>query len=102
IVILLAITGCAGKRKAKLPEYGCQSSREYVTTLEYLRAQKSLGLDETKMREIALHVSAGCTGAAKRFTKAYEILVKAEASATTSLEIAKELAQKPEIYAQTF
>lgn len=54
----------------------CLSSREYITTLEYLRAQKDFALTEDSSRSMANKVSEGCSGASKRFIQVTDILVK--------------------------
>src|SRR5688572_3898868 len=67
------------EHQVEIPPYqGCQSTREFVTTLEYLRDQKQLGLDEREGRKIAYEVAKGCTGAARRFQWSFEILLKTD------------------------
>lgn len=80
----------------------CESTKEFVTTFEYLRSHKELGLDEKRSREAALKVASGCTGAASRFVKTLELLLKADAGPRNSIQVAIYLANKPSPYANTF
>jgi hypothetical protein len=54
------------------------------------------------MFSVAKSVAKGCTGAAARFAKAFEVLLKAEAGPRSSLSLAIELANKPQEYCDTF
>ncbi len=85
--IILASTSCSSRRKNNVvkdpapqpaTDLICKSSREYITTLEYLRDKKAFALSETQSREIAQKVSGGCTDASKRFIETTELLIKAE------------------------
>ncbi len=90
------------KENKKLTSYYCQSHREFITTLEYMRKQDHYKMGEVFSRDIAHQVSNGCTGAAKRFVKIYELLVKVEAGARSSAQFAVELAQKSDAHVETF
>lgn len=48
-------------------ERGCTTTREYVTTLEFLRHRREFDVSEQQAQLIAKEVSQGCTGAARRF-----------------------------------
>lgn len=80
----------------------CESAKEFITTYEYLREHKELGLDEKRSKEAAHRVSQGCTGAAKRFVKIFEVLQKAEVGSRGALRLAMDLATKDDVYADTF
>ena len=80
----------------------CESAKEYITTVAYLRDKKELGLDEKSIRKTAERVSKGCTGAARRFVKVFELLLKAEAGPRGSLKISTDFAQKGPEFAETF
>ena len=80
----------------------CESTKEFITTYEYLRSHKELGLDEKRSRAAAIDVAKGCSGSAVRFVKTFELLLKAEAGPRSSLQIAIHLATKPTAYADTF
>ncbi len=71
-------TSCAylkPKSKTESPNL-CHASREYITTLEFIRDQKDFSLNETQARELANKVSGGCTGASKRFIQVTKLLLK--------------------------
>jgi hypothetical protein len=53
------------------------ASREFITTMEFLRDQKDFALNEKQTIELADKVSMGCTGASKRFIQITMLLVKA-------------------------
>ena len=71
----------------------CTSAREYVTTLEYLRAHQELGVNESQARKIADQVSRGCSGSAKRFVSVLELLIKSHIAGRNALESAVALSQ---------
>jgi hypothetical protein len=80
----------------------CDSHREFVTTLEFMRKQDFYELGEQHSREIAKSVAKGCTGAAERYARVYELLKKVEAGARTTIATAIELAQKTDSHVTTF
>jgi len=80
----------------------CDSHREFVTTLEYMRNQDFYELGEQHSRQVAKQVSEGCTGAAKRYVRVYELLKKVEAGARTSIETAVEMAHATDSKVVTF
>jgi hypothetical protein len=90
------------KYYSNLPEYKCDSSKEFITTLEYLRKQKAFELDEPTNQKVAHHVSEGCTGAAKRFITSLVFLKKLELGSRNSLFIAKSMAHKSDNYMTAF
>ena len=86
----------------KITETTCLSSREFITTLEYLRTKKEFGLTEKQAQSKAHAVSRGCTGAAGRFISAVETLVNVEAGATFAVDIGEKLSHKTDAYSETF
>lgn len=80
----------------------CTSAKDYITTLEYLREHTSIAGNEKQAREIADHVSKGCTGAAKRFIQAIRLLEKSGVAPGDSVQYAKTLALKNESTAKVF
>ncbi len=47
----------------------CLASREFVTALEFLRADEAFKLKDPEGRDLAFKIAEGCTGAAKRFIR---------------------------------
>ena len=80
----------------------CDSHREFVTTLEYMRKQDFYEMGEQHSRQIAKQVAKGCTGAAGRYVRVYELLKKVEAGARTTISPAVELSQKSDSHVTTF
>lgn len=110
LTMILAV-GCSSRRKlaakpAAAPsvetDLVCKSTREYVTTLEYLREKKAFSLSEAQAREIAEKVSNGCTDASKRFVETTELLVKAEMDSRKVFEYSIKMALTTNESSQTF
>ena len=80
----------------------CLSSREYVTTLEYLRDQDAYKLKEIDRQKLADKISQGCTGSAKRFIKINTLLIKAGFGTTTSIKTATDFALSTDQEADSF
>lgn len=81
----------------------CQSAREYVTTLEYLRKNDDrFALNETQRREVANRVSLGCTGAAERFSETVELMMKLEIGSMNALYLGQKLAFKERMFTEAF
>ena len=84
------------------PRQDCSSAREFVTTLEYLRSKSEWALEEKTNQSLAHQVSMGCSGAAARFVRATEFLLKAEIPSTQAVQLGKDLALRSEAYVETF
>jgi hypothetical protein len=80
----------------------CAFTREYVTSLEYLRSQKQFSLSDQEGRRLALQVSGGCNGAAERFIKVVSVLTRSELSTRDSIQLGLELAKRTTVEAETF
>ncbi|HAZ12216.1 MAG: hypothetical protein A2X86_03175 [Bdellovibrionales bacterium GWA2_49_15] len=85
-----------------LPQRNCLSTREYVTSLNFLREQKALGLEEKDARNLADLVSKGCTGAAQRFIKTTNLLVQAELPSRIAITTAQEMSGKSDQVSENF
>ena len=80
----------------------CSSTREYVTTLEYLRKKNELKVSDPDARKIADRVSRGCTDAAERFIRVMDLLLRAQVSGKDALAQAETLALRPREVAEGF
>ena len=80
----------------------CLSTREYITTLEYLRDHKDFSLTESQAREIADKVSTGCSNASKRFVNVTEILSKAGLPSNKAISTGIKFANKDDDAAEAF
>lgn len=74
------------------PKEMCLSTREFITTLTYLREQKVFSLPENSMRDLSETIAAGCTGASKRFIQVTDLLVKSGYPSTKSIKLAQKFA----------
>ncbi len=80
----------------------CESTKEFVTAFEYLKGHPEIGLSDNENFKIAKNIAKGCTGAASRFAKTFELLLKVEAGPRNSMQIAVDLANKAQEYSDTF
>jgi hypothetical protein len=64
----------------------CLTTREFVTALEFLRADEDFRLKEPEGRELAFKIAEGCTGSAKRFIRIAKTLTKAGANRKNATE----------------
>lgn len=101
--VVLASTVSAGEEKEKKPTkdtpeyvYDCKSDREFITTYEFLRKRTEFGLNPPEMRNVALSVADGCTGAARHFIEITELLLKARLDGKTAMKTGIEVAAKGE------
>lgn len=80
----------------------CRSTREFVTTLEFLRAQKTLALPEPEARKTAESVAQGCTGAAGRFIRTFQLLSRAGLGSKETVQHALEMGRRSQDEVETF
>lgn len=90
------VTACSSRAPKPETSKFCHSSREYITTMEFIRNQKEFELNEKQARELADKVSIGCTGASKRFIQVTKLLVKSGAPSDKAIETGIEYAQGEE------
>lgn len=70
----------------------CDSFKEFRSAYESFRKDPDLALNEEKSARLALQISAGCTGSAARFTKAYEMMKKTGVALTKAVEVGLDFA----------
>ncbi len=92
-------TSGSGSEKGSLT---CTTTKEYVTTLEYLRAQPDFKIPEEQARILANQVSSGCTGAASRFIRISEVLSRSGVGGKDSVAIGKEFASRTDSQTDAF
>jgi hypothetical protein len=102
ISLTFSVNLFAKEKEGKELSQGCLSSREYITTVNYLRKSKEFKLDEKQIRSIADKVSLGCSEASKRFIMITNLLVKSSLDSKSALEIAIKFASKTEAEVRTF
>lgn len=87
---------------SRTQEYQCTFTREYITTLEYLRSAKEFAIPEKEARILAEKVSQGCSGAADRFIRIVQILTRSEMSSKDAIQIGLQFSGKTNSETQTF
>ncbi|MBT3235317.1 MAG: hypothetical protein HN353_05145 [Bdellovibrionales bacterium] len=65
----------------------CLSTREYITTLKFLRGRQEFQLPEKMRRTVADKVSLGCSGASQRFIDVTTLLVKSQLDGKSAVKI---------------
>jgi hypothetical protein len=80
----------------------CLSTREFITTLTYLREHKSFSLPEKSIRELSEKIATGCTGASKRFIEVTDLLVKAGYPSAKSIQLAQRFASGTDKESEAF
>lgn len=86
IALFLLPLPLLSKVKTHDDQMECLSTREYITTLNFLRDQKDFKLKEEKAQSIAMKVSKGCSGAAKNFIKVTTLLLKVRIDSATAIK----------------
>ncbi len=86
--ILLFALISATNASATRPFETCSSSKEFITTYNFLKTKNELRLDDKDIHSLSLKVSAGCNNSAKRFLRVFETLSKAEVDSKSSLDYA--------------
>ncbi len=82
VAILPLLLFVVGAKEPAHPQRDCTSAREYVATVNYLRAKKEFALTDEQVRQVADQISGHCTGAASRFISATELLIRSGVGAT--------------------
>ncbi len=103
-LIALAQNSLAAKKDiAKTEELiKCHSTREFVTTIGFLRDKKDFGLKEPAIYKIADKVSKGCSGASQRFINVTKLLTKVGVDSKSSIENALKFAEKENDFTKAF
>lgn len=76
----------------------CLSTREYVTTYNYLSHKKEFEIRPDQLAKVANEVSLNCTGAANSFIQIVDILTKAEVTTSDAIRTGIKFSKmKPEV-----
>jgi len=84
----------AAQGAVREPDNNCTTTREFVTTLEYLRKHMATEFPEPAARQLAMQVTQGCTGAAHRFILITRALTKAELPMKDAAQFGLEFSKK--------
>jgi hypothetical protein len=66
----------------------CQTTREFITALEFLRSDNDFKPPEAEARDLALKVAEGCSGSARRFIRVAKALSSAGSTRKDATRIA--------------
>ncbi|MGK5087050.1 heavy metal translocating P-type ATPase [Bdellovibrionota bacterium FG-2] len=107
VLLLVALTLSLGSSalQAASPEKAptiCTTAKEFITTMEFLKQEKSFGVNENEARKTAEKVASGCSGAAERFIRVALLLSRAGSGGQISLSTALELSLRTETQAEAF
>lgn len=80
----------------------CDSTKEFITSFEFMRADAEMGLGGDISFKYANEVARGCSGAAKRFIQSVGSLRKTDLPLTEVLQTSTELAQKDDVTIDVF
>ncbi len=79
----------------KPEDFLCNSSEEYIRTLQYLRKTDAILVTEATARKIADRVSRSCDGGADRFARVLVMLKTVGLSDKAAVKMSLEFAQRP-------
>ncbi|MGK5085522.1 hypothetical protein WDW37_19715 [Bdellovibrionota bacterium FG-1] len=106
IILLVASEVASAAPPVPSPVPSCTSTREYITTLEYLRDRQEVAMPELDAQKTALEASKGCNGAARRFIRVSHLLSRAglgpRDAVHKGLEFAKRTDQETETFTSVF
>lgn len=80
----------------------CPSSKEYITTVHFLRDQKTMALKENDIQTVADEVSKGCKNASERFVKITKLLTAVGIDSKSAIQTALKFVKKEDISANAF
>jgi hypothetical protein len=102
LTLLSTISFAKDKKEIKKDFDECYVTREFITTLEYLRNIKVYAVSEKQARQVAEKVSFGCSGAATRFVRTTELLVRAGLDTKSSIETGIKFAKSTQAQSDNF
>lgn len=70
----------------------CSSSKEYITTVNYLMDKKEFSLKKEDALAVADEITKGCSGAAQQFIYTLDLLSKIEMTTSDAIKLAKKVA----------
>ncbi|MEK6704416.1 MAG: hypothetical protein AABZ06_01370 [Bdellovibrionota bacterium] len=100
---LLLVTSIIHASEPKKSLYlRCTTSREFITTLEFLRNQDQLQIHEQQAQQIATKVTDGCTGAAQRFISVAMAMIQSGFTSPDAVKLGVEFSAKSDVETNTF
>lgn len=88
----------------KLPEnhIDCHSAEEFEKSVEYLRSEKILGLNDKQIVTWSLVIAKGCSGATARFKNVFDLLMKTGVDFRKTVELASSFSKKTDEQTHSF
>lgn len=86
----------------KIQSKDCESTKEYITAIEFLRDKSEMAAPEAEAQKMAFEVSRGCTGAANRFIRIAKLLVRSHFTPKNAIESANKFVLKTDLEADAF
>lgn len=88
----------------KLPEnhIDCHSAEEFEKSVEYLRSEKTLGLNDKQVVTWSLVIAKGCSGASARFKNVFDLLMKSGVDYRKTVELASSFSKKTDEQTRSF
>jgi hypothetical protein len=80
----------------------CSSSKEFITTINYLKQKKEFSLDDKDAFETAMKVSKGCSYSSSRFINALELLLKISLTTSDAIKVAIRVAHSDDAKSEAF
>lgn len=102
MTLLVISAGWPGAALTAPSSLSCPSAKEFITTLEYLRAHTEYAIGEEAARKTAAQVAVGCEGAAQRFVRTVQILSMAGLSARDAFREGIDLSGRTTAEAETY
>ncbi|MGZ3779978.1 MAG: hypothetical protein ACXVCY_05020 [Pseudobdellovibrionaceae bacterium] len=101
---LTALGAPANDLGPKLPDnyIACRSSEEFESSVNYLRSEKSLGLNDKQVVTWSLVIAKGCSGATARFKKVFELFTKSGVDLRKTVELAASFSKKTDAQTNSF
>ena len=99
---LLILSSTVVASTPEIEKISCLSSREYITTVKFLRDKKDYGLSEKQIQNTADKVSKGCSGASKQFIKIMKLLTTLGIDSGSSMKTALNFVHKEPSHAKAF
>lgn len=80
----------------------CTPSKEFITTMNYLKEKKEFSLNQNDAVSTAKEVAKGCRYSGKRFINALDLLLKINLATSDAIKVAKQVANSDEVKSEAF
>lgn len=98
--LLTSVQVFAKKKEQEIEK--CTSSKEFITTINYLKQKKEFSLNQKDAFNTAMKVSQGCSYSSSRFINALELLLKISLTASDAIKVAIRVANSDDAKSEAF